>query len=524
MTRRKWASLFALSLVFLGTVWAFSSPRGSSADEDFHLVNIWCAWGDSEYCTVQPERGTAIVPEALVESWCYARTLGENSAGCLNNLSMQPFETGRISLDPLSYSIGFYKVMRALAGTDLNVSVQIMRLFNVLVAAGFLIWALLACNWSISRALALSWGVALVPVGIFFIASVNPSSWTIIGVGTFWAFLASLLSPSQRSRLRTWSLALGAMAAASLALVARTDSGIYLFVTGVAILIWRWKYVVNHLSRVTVILLAFLLGALGVFVYWLQMRRYGVFPFSFPGAQTSTDQPNPVLKMLLEVPSFFFAFFGGQAPKTTLSDTLFDTGLEGYRPTGFAYGVGWTETQFPSLVGLAIGAVVITMIIVGLRSHNRLRPISVVFVAIALLTQVVLMRAYFDFATIITIQPRYIYPLVLVLIGIALSLHSHIRMLNRTQALLLTMVLTTAGGVAWLAVSTRYALGSEATFTNFGQLPDWWWSAGPGRLASFVIAVFMTSLWFYVSVYLTATTNRLSVAKSKAPTSKVSST
>jgi len=491
--------------MLLGVAWAFASPRGSSADEDFHLVNIWCAWGNSEYCTLQPERGTAVVPAALVESACYARTLGDNTAGCLNSLGMQPFETSRITYDPLGYSLGFFKVMRSMAGTNLDLSVQVMRIFNVIVAGAFLTWALLATNWSISRALALSWGVALIPVGIFFIASVNPSSWTIIGVGTFWAFLASLLSTTPRTRGRTWSLIAGTLAAAVLALLARTDSGIYLSLSVAAVVIWRWRYLVDHLPRKLFALISIIFVALGAFVFWLQIRRFVVLPFSFPGAQTSTDQPVPALKTLLEVPSFFFALFGAQAPKSVLSDTLFDSGLDGYRPVGLAAGVGWTETQLPSIVGITIGAAAIALIFLGLRRHNRSRPAAVFFLAIFFVVQIMLMRAYFDFGTIVTIQPRYLFPAMLVLVGIALSLHGGRRFLNRTQAVILGAALTLAGSVAWLAVSTRYALGSDATFTNFGLQPFWWWPVGPGRLLSVGIVTLLTFLWFFVTIYLTGT-------------------
>lgn len=520
MTRTKWAALVSLALMLLGVAWAFASPRGSSADDDFHLVNIWCAWGNSEYCTLQPDRGTAIVPAALVESACYARTLGDNTAGCLNDLGMQPFETGRVSFDPLGYSLGFYDVMRSMAGTNLDLSVQVMRIFNVIVAAGFLAWALLSTNWSISRALALSWGVALIPVGIFFIASVNPSSWTIIGVGTFWAFLASLLSAAPRTRRRTFSLIAGALAAALLALLARTDSGIYLVLSVAAVIIWRWKYLVGHLPRKLFALISVIFAALVVYVFWIQFRRYAIFPFSFPGAQTSTDQPVPAFKTLLEVPSFVFALFGGQMPRSVLSDTLLDSGLDGYRPVGLTAGVGWGETQLPSVVGITIGAAVIALIIQGLRRHNRFRPVAVLFLVLAFVAQILLMRAYFDFGTIITIQPRYLFPALLVLVGIALSLPSSQRFLNRTQAIIIGIALTSAGSIAWLAVSTRYALGSDATFTNFGLQPFWWWPVGPGRLMSFGIVTMLTFLWFFVTIYVTGTMKKPRVPKAQVFTPK----
>jgi hypothetical protein len=505
MSRTKLAALSAVAFMLLGVVWAFASPRGSSADEDFHLVNIWCAWGDSEICQLNPEvPGVALVPESLVYSWCYSRWPAQISAGCLNNLTTEPVETSRLSTDRLSYSIAFFDTMRLMAGTNLELSVQVMRIFNVIVASLFFFWALKSANWAISRALSLTWGVAMVPLGVFFVASVNPSSWTIIGVGTYWAFLASLVSKSPKNRGRKISLAVGTAASALLALMARSDSGIYLALTTVAILLWRWKFISTHLSKTSKLSLATGVSIILLLTAWIEIRRYQVFPFSFPGANTSSDQPVPAIKTLLEVPSFIYGLFGGQSARTALRDSLGAQSLEGYRPVGFIQGLGWTDTQVPSIVSLTVGAAVLAMMLMGWRTYERTRVLAFLLLVVAFFAQILLMRAYVDFTGTVFIQPRYLFPPALVVIGVALSLRTRHRFLNKFQALGVTILLVTAGSVAWLAVSTRYAIGPEAAYTNFGQPIEWWWSVGPGRLLSFLIVVLVTSIWLIVSVYLTS--------------------
>ena len=335
MSRTKWAALSAIAFTLLGFVWAFASPRGSSADEDFHLVNIWCAWGDSELCKLNPDGpGSALVPETLVYSWCYSRWPAQISAGCLNELTMNPVETNRVVGDRFVYSIAFFDAMRVMAGANVELSVQVMRLFNVLLASVMFFWALKSANWAIARALALTWGVAMVPLGVFFVASVNPSSWTIIGVGTYWAFLVSLMSKSPKTLARKVSLSLGVVASALLAMLARTDSGIYLIITTLAIIIWRWKFISVHLSRGLKLLAVAGLSIATLLTVWIQVRRYQVFPFSFPGANPSSDQPVPAIKTLLEVPSFIFGLFGGQSARTTLRDSLGAQSMEGYDQLG----------------------------------------------------------------------------------------------------------------------------------------------------------------------------------------------
>jgi len=418
---------------------------------------------------------------------------------------MKPVEAYRVSTDDLNYSIAFYDTMRTMAGTNIELSVQVMRIFNVLVASLFFFWALKSANWAISRALSLSWGLAMVPLGVFFVASVNPSSWTIIGVGTYWAFLASLISKSSKTRVTKISLALGVIASALLALVARTDSGTYLAVTTFAIIIWRWSFVTGHLSRIAKLFLG--VGVLIVvsFTAWIQIRRYQVFPFSFPGANASGDQPVPAIKTLLEVPSFIYGLFGGQSARTAIRDSLGAQSLEGYRPVGFIQGLGWTDTQVPSLVSLIIGAAGLAMMLIGWRTYEKTRGLAFLLLVVAFLAQILFMRAYYDFTGAAFIQPRYFFPMAIVIIGVALSTTSPKAFLNKFQALGVTALLALAGSIAWLAVSTRYAIGPEATYTNFGQPIEWWWPVGPGRLASFLIVTLVTTLWVVVSVNLAST-------------------
>lgn len=505
--RKRWAALCASAFMMLGVAWAFASPHGSSADEDFHLVNIWCAWGDSEMCTLSPETLTATVPETIAYSWCYARWPGQISAGCLNELTDNPVVTGRISFDSLTYNLPFYSAMRTFAGTDVAFSVQVMRIVNVLIASLLFFWALTAANWRLSRALALTWGVAMIPVGIFFIASVNPSSWTIMGVGTFWVFLGSLLSSAPKSRGRTLSLLLGLLTSALIALTSRTDAGVYLILSIIAISIWRWRFIKSHLpKKVGIPLAAITVTGTGILLF-IWSRKWNGFGLSSPGAQTAMDQPNPALKTLLEVPAFIFGLFGGQSARTVLRDSDYAMGLDGYRPVGFIQGLGWTETQMPSLVGIMIGAAVMALMLAGWRRYEKSRAIAFILLVIAFVAQILFIRAQFDFSAALLIQPRYLFPPTLVIIGVALALKGPEPFLNRFQAAALTSVLAVAGSIAWLATSSRYAIGPQATYINFGQPVEWWWPAGPGRLSSFIIAAIITLSWAIMSIFAVSTTD-----------------
>lgn len=44
LSKSTWRFLLpVIAFVFLGWSWAFASPTGSSADENYHLSSIWCA-------------------------------------------------------------------------------------------------------------------------------------------------------------------------------------------------------------------------------------------------------------------------------------------------------------------------------------------------------------------------------------------------------------------------------------------------------------------------------------------------
>jgi len=503
LNRVKLSALTALALLLLGTVWAFASPRGSSADEGFHLTNIWCAWGDSDLCKVDPNKGVALVPESIVYSPCFAEWPSQNGAGCLSSLSMDLVETDRISFSPFSYSIGFFKTMRVFAGENVELSVQLIRLFNVALASGLLFWALATSTRTVSRALAISWGVSIIPVGIFFIASANPSSWTIMGVGTYWAFLASALGSEQKTSRQTRLLWIGVVASALIALLARVDSGIYLVVATVAVLIWRWQEFTKKASKTT--LVASLIG----FVVLISasaailLNRFKGVTFSFPGAQTSNDHPAPLVKALLELPAFVFGLFGGQVPKFIVKDSEVFHGEDGYSFHGYIFGVGWTEYPLPSLVGLLIGAAAFTTLTLGLSRSTKLRVLAVLIVMVAFVVQMALMRASQGFSMInnANLQPRYFFPYALIALGIAASISQTRRpFFSRVQVMLLSLPLLVAGSLAWVAVATRYAVKPSATYTNFGQPIEWWWSIGPGRLAWFLVAMLVTAIWLALTL------------------------
>lgn len=496
----RYASLGA-ALLLLGLGWAFASPHGSSADDDFHLTTIWCSHGYSSYCEDAGDGVGVFVPRVIAYPACYVNWPAGTSAACTNDLTYEAIYTTRVNPASGGYPEGFYWTMGLLAGKDVPNSVQAMRILNVIIAVCFLIWAVAAVQPTIRRAVVLAWGVGAIPLTIFFVASTNPSSWVITGVGLYWAFLLSVLKDFNPRSPIFWNRVLGVVASATLALVARRDAGIYLMVSTVAVVILT----LPSLRKGWKTLLLASAAALSVFsfVAYLGLRgRYLSLPITWPGAQTATDQPNPILKTFMEIPSFIVGLIGGQRPAFVISDSGVNQGLEGYRPTGLLYGLGWAEVSLPSAVGLAALVAVLVVVVAGLNSYRLSRVLALCFVAFAVLVQIITMRAMVDFIAFWEIQPRYFLPISLVFLGLAALVHPPSRgLLTRAQGWLAMLGLGIAGSVAWMATAGRYAIGPDAAFTNFGQVPDWWWEVGPSRLVWFLIVACATGLWAWATIW-----------------------
>src|SRR5690606_18301480 len=116
-----------LALVALGG-WVFASPAGSSPDDDYHLVSIWCAAGDrTALCEQSGDPTTRMVSRALLDINCFARDSTESAACQTDVLEREELvETDRGNFVG-AYPPVFYNVMSLFAGHDIQTSILIMR-------------------------------------------------------------------------------------------------------------------------------------------------------------------------------------------------------------------------------------------------------------------------------------------------------------------------------------------------------------------------------------------------------------
>ena len=485
-------------LLILGLCWTFASPIGSAPDEDFHLTTIWCLKGENNLCNFGV--GDSRKVPALWSSWppCYVNwPNSDKSAECLTNLELplQLVATNRYSR-PGEDPVLFYQVMNSFAGDNPINSVNFMRFFNVLISSFLFFLAIYVAPFIVKRALILSWGLVLIPIGIFNIASTNPSSWTITGIGTLWAFILSLIF-HRKSRNKIFYLSIiGVLLSLMIALGSRNDSRIYVLVTFIAVtmLFLTKKWILGRINLV--ILLLVTLISITSAVLWKFGFKFIYQDLYYPGAVIEKDQPNAFIALILEFPSFLLGLLGGQIPSNDLNKgDLFEN---------FAYGISWSDFSFPSIVGILLGISFISVISISINKSSLKKIFSLTFILLTILMIIIYVRAIAPEVNDSQITPRYILPLFLLLVGLALlSTTAGNSLLGPVQNLILTTFLTIGGSIAWLVTISRFSIGPNATFTNFHQSSEWWGlSLTFSRLEFFALTTLITFFWYLSTIYV----------------------
>jgi hypothetical protein len=143
-------------------------------------------------------------------------------------------------------------------------------------------------------------------------------------------------------------------------------------------------------------------------------------------------------------------------------------------------GLGWLDTNLPGTVWvpafLAFGAIVFA----GLRILPARKAVALVGVMAAL---VVLPLYYYVTEGVFVgtvVQPRYIYPLIIILAGVALygSTRADLR-LTRLQLWLVGAFLVIANAVALHTNLRRYVTGTDVRSANLDANLEWWWDGAP---------------------------------------------
>lgn len=432
--------------------WGFSSPVGSSPDDDFHLASIWCGGASlSHTCASGSEPQERTVPtDLLITAVCFAYSANTSGACQGHDFGMDP---GKVSTSDRVNASGlyppvFYFVMSVFAGPNVDVSVLAIRIFNSLLFVGTitLLWLLLPLRRRLSLVVAVV--VTSVPLAMSIIPSTNPSSWAILSAATLWISLVGYFESSGRRKV-----ALGVFAAivALMGAGARSDAAVY---TGLAVVVaiimtarLDRRYLMSALLGVAII-------ALAAFFY-LSGSQSSIASTGFSGEGAHPSKLG-VLALFgtntLLVPGLWSGIFG----------------LGGWQ-------LGWLDTPVPAVAGIAALLVFSGALFLGLSVGSRRKWLALALVLLAMwlipVTILVLSRSVVG----AYVQPRYVLPLIIMFAGIALSDLAPRISLSRAQRILVVAALSLANALALEGYLRRYTVGVEHGGLNLDAGVHWWW-------------------------------------------------
>jgi hypothetical protein len=145
------------------------------------------------------------------------------------------------------------------------------------------------------------------------------------------------------------------------------------------------------------------------------------------------------------------------------------------------WGLGWLDTEMPSGVWFPAIAVFGSLLTIGLVAPSRRKLAAFLLVALALVA--VPVRVLVEGQDFVgeSVQPRYLLPLLPLLLGLGLvevGARSH-RLLSRAQARWVCGALTVAQSLALHTNLRRYVTGLDVRGFDLDDRVEWWWWSQP---------------------------------------------
>ena len=348
------------------------------------------------------------------------------------------------------YPGAYYDAMSAFVGPDVARSVTVMRLVNALLAALLLAAVLRLLPAGLAAAATLAIVVTFVPLGISLVASTNPSSWSIIGIGTFWAFaLAFLRRRSVRDR-RGILIAVAMVVSAGMAIAARVDSAAYVAVTAVVVVtLAGWRASAGRPWRLA------LLGTLALAGIATYLNRGQPLTGGDSTLGTAEAGGGLLLTNLAYFPVLVQGVVGG-------------------------WNLGWNDAVMPPLVPVVGVLILGALLYRGLQAPSRR---TLVAAGIAFAALVVVPIAYLQSQRLgvgEVVQPRYLLPLLTLLVGVVClgPRLGTVLPLPRIPATLLAVGLSGSAVLGFWAYAHRFFAGSTVGLFDPKVSAEWVTASG----------------------------------------------
>ncbi len=440
---RRWWLVAAAMVAFLvtGAGWALASPIGGSPDDNYHLPSIWCPRPlEGSGCAVRVVEGKVQVevPEPADASHCHAFK-PDQSGACTTTMFSDSRTTWTHLVDQGDYPYGYYQVQHLFVTADVGTTVLLVRAVNVTIAVVLLTvitWLLPAAR---RRLLLLAVLLSWIPLGIYLIASVNPSSWALTGII---AFAASLLGAAESTGRRAWGLAATAVVGAALAFGSRADAAFFCAVVAAAVLVLQpqaWR-------RVAVVVPAVVGAVVGLAVFATSGQA---------GALGITEEKGTfagrLARNIYSIPEYLADFYG------------------------YSRGLGWFDTpvaRVTALIGIAAAGAALWAG-AGRLSWRTLLSGGLVLGAIGGVPTLIMTRQ--GSLSLSVYQPRYMLPLLAVFFLVWLSNHTLAR-IRPAHLVAVVGAPAVAASATLYWVLRRYVTGTDVPGVNLDRGVEWWWN------------------------------------------------
>jgi hypothetical protein len=354
------------------------------------------------------------------------------------------------------YPPTYYTTMGTLASTHVVLSTIAIRIVNVLLAAALLLVALLLAPPRLGRAYLLALVIGLIPLGLFLVASTNPSGWMVIGAAGLWVFAATWLVDQGAGRRRRVGTAVALVVSAVL-LTARGDGAVLAAAILAAALVLHSPQMSELRRPATWWPFAAVVGCSAFAL--LTSSQVGVHSSGMKGEGSPSsgyealppaaglDSGQVLVTNLLDYPRLVAAALGWP-----------DEGLGG---------LGWLDVRVPALTGFVMLVVLGAAVLLGLSDVWRRKALAatILLVPLVVFPLVVLQRG--GHVVGLVVQGRYLLPVLIVFLAILMSSRASTPAWPTTRAVGLAL-----GTGLWLAQATALlAIISFYQWTPWPELP-----------------------------------------------------
>ena len=460
-TRNYFAAALALFIVM--SAWSVSSPLGSGPDADFHISNIWCAWGEKpdvcENLDRTSTKNSARIPHMFL--MCDGRPI-EHLPRCEFDVAHEEMSTYRTAGN--SQMNMYYRIMRVFVVDSPTRSIITMRLFSSFVAAGMFFLLMLQTRARTRHAFLAAWSFVLVPVAINYFAAVNPRGWATLGVMSGWGFLQSLFETDRSDNKRRIGLIASFIASFALVATSRADATLF-FVFISALIVIGNLLAQNNFSRKIIMRYGLVLLGAVLLVQFVPVLR-NLIKMEQPQGYSLRQY---IVFQIVHIPE-------------TIGDVW-----------GYTVGQSGSGPGILGIIGLSLFAVAIAF---ALQRASRLQQCMVA--AISLFTCIAVYRGGLAVGGILPPTGVYVIGLVSAIMGIAVLFSTHNQQLmssrgNRSSVIALLSVAHVLAFYSWMDFHTRRGK-NVGFFEKFSLRDAWWW----GRETNPNMVFFIGTIFFPV--------------------------